>query len=312
MSELRFDGRVAIVTGAGGNPSMGRAHALLLASRGAKVVVNDIGKVKEVPGYAGTASADAVVAEIRAAGGEAVADTNDISNEAGANALIRTAIDAFGAVDILVNNAAICMLVPLDEMTSRDYQRHIDVNLMGAVWTSRAAWPHMKAKGYGRIVNIGSGGFAGTAYLSAYGASKGGLFSLTRTLAAEGKDVGIKANTVHPHAFTRMLEAQHHESSSLFKEATANQQPELVSPLVAFLAHENCPVTGETINSGSGRVWRTYVAETPGFTDRSHSVETLAARWGEVMNTDGSRIAGINGFDAVTGWDLKPYKPVQG
>src|SRR5215813_10821571 len=115
MTELRFDGRVAIVTGAGGNPSMGRAHALLLASRGAKVVVNDIGKVREVPGYAGTASADAVVAEIRAAGGEAVADTNDISSEAGGNALIATAIDAFGGVDILVNNAAICMLVPLDE-----------------------------------------------------------------------------------------------------------------------------------------------------------------------------------------------------
>ena len=312
MTELRFDGRVAIVTGAGGNPSMGRAHALLLASRGAKLVVNDIGKVKEVPGYAGTASADAVVAEIRAAGGEAVSDTNDISSEAGANALIRTAIDAFGGVDILVNNAAICMLVPLDEMTSRDYQRHIDVNLMGAVWTSRAAWPHMKAKGYGRIVNIGSGGFAGTAYLSAYGASKGGLFSLTRTLAAEGKGVGIKANTVHPHAFTRMLEAQHHGSSSLFKEATANQQPELVSPLVAFLAHEDCPVSGETINSGSGRVWRTYVSETPGFTDRSHSVETIAERWDEVMDTEGSKISGINGFGAVTGWDLKPYKPVQG
>lgn len=310
MSDLRFDDRVAIVTGAGGNPSMGRAHALLLASRGARVVVNDIGTVKEVPGYAGTASADAVVAEIRAAGGEAVADTNDIASEAGANALIRTALDAFGGVDILVNNAAICMLVPLDEMTSRDYQRHIDVNLMGAVWTSRAAWPHMKAKRYGRIVNIGSGGFAGTAYLSAYGASKGGLFSLTRTLAAEGKDIGIKANTVHPHAFTRMLEAQHHESSSLFKEATAHQQPELVSPLVAFLAHEGCPVNGECINSGSGRVWRTYVAETPGFTDRAHTAETIAARWDEVMDVGGSKITGINGFDAVTGWDLKPYKPV--
>jgi NAD(P)-dependent dehydrogenase (short-subunit alcohol dehydrogenase family) len=310
MTELRFDGRVAIVTGAGGNPSMGRAHALLLASRGARVVVNDIGKVREVPGYAGTASADAVVAEIRAAGGEAVADTNDISSEAGGDSLIRTALDAFGGLDILVNNAAICMLVPLDEMTSRDYQRHIDVNLMGAVWTSRAAWPHMKAKGYGRIVNIGSGGFAGTAYLSAYGASKGGLFSLTRTLAAEGKAIGIKANTVHPHAFTRMLEAQHHESSSLYKEATANQQPELVSPLVAFLAHEDCPVNGECINSGSGRVWRTYVSETPGFTDRSHSVETIAARWGEVMDTNGSKITGTNGFDAVTDWDLKPYEPV--
>jgi NAD(P)-dependent dehydrogenase (short-subunit alcohol dehydrogenase family) len=311
MTELRFDGRVAIVTGAGGNPSMGRAHALLLASRGARVVVNDIGKVREVPGYAGMASADAVVAEIRAAGGEAVANTNDISSEAGANALIATAIDSFGQLDILVNNAAICMLVPLDEMTSRDYQRHIDVNLMGAVWTSRAAWPHMKAKGYGRIVNIGSGGFAGTAYLSAYGASKGGLFSLTRTLAAEGKDIGIKANTVHPHAFTRMLEAQHHESSSLFKEATANQQPELVSPLVAFLAHEDCPVNGECINSGSGRVWRTYVSETPGFADRSHTAETIAARWDEVMDVSGSKITGTNGFDAVTGWDLKPYKPVE-
>ena len=310
MTELRFDGRTAIVTGAGGNPSMGRAHALLLASRGARVVVNDIGTVREVPGYSGSASADAVVAEIRAAGGEAVADSHDISSEAGANALIATAIGNFGGVDILVNNAAICMLVPLDEMTSRDYQRHIDVNLMGAVWTSRAAWPHMKAKGYGRIVNIGSGGFAGTALLSAYGASKGGLFSLTRTLAAEGKGVGIRANTVHPHAFTRMLIAQHHESSSLFKEASAQQAPELVSPLVAFLAHEDCPVNGECINAGSGRVWRTYVSETPGIQDSALSVENLAARWDEVMDVAGSTITGINGFDAVTGWHVKDYKPV--
>jgi NAD(P)-dependent dehydrogenase (short-subunit alcohol dehydrogenase family) len=311
MTELRFDGRVAIVTGAGGNPSMGRSHALLLASRGAKVVVNDIGTVREVTGYAGSASAQAVVDEIRAAGGEAVADSHDISTEAGGNALIATAIDAFGGVDILVNNAGICIMAPLDEMTSRDYARHMEVNVMGPVWTSRAAWPHMKAKGYGRIVNIGSGGMAGAgALLSAYGTSKGGLFSLTRTLAAEGKPLGIKANTVHPNAFTRMLASQQEESSALFRDAKANMPAELVSPLVAFLAHEDCPANGECFDATGGHIQRTYIAQTPGFTDRELTIERLAERWDEVMDVEGSAILNPAIFDVGT-WAVKPYKPAE-
>src|ERR1700757_1635633 len=131
LHPLRFDGQVAIVTGSGGNPSLGRAHAMLLAARGAKIVVNDIGPDPEIPGYTGTVSAEAVVDESRAAGGIAVADTNSVAPEEGAAAIVRTAIETFGGMDILVNNAAISLAAPVDVMTTHDFRRHIEVNLLG-------------------------------------------------------------------------------------------------------------------------------------------------------------------------------------
>src|SRR5579862_6864934 len=237
---LRFDGRTAVVTGAAGNPSLGRAHALLLAARGANVVVNDNGRDPETPGYSGTASAAAVAEEIRALGGNAVADVHSVATEEGAAAAVQAALDAFGGVDILVNNAGISIAAPFEEMTPRDFRRHIDINLMGSVWTCRAAWRHMRAKGYGRIVNTTSGALAGFTWLAAYGASKGGLLSLTRSLAAEGAGFGIKANAVNPGAFTRMVAAQQEPTSPMYRHASENLPPELVSPVVAFLAHETC------------------------------------------------------------------------
>jgi NAD(P)-dependent dehydrogenase (short-subunit alcohol dehydrogenase family) len=245
--KLRFDGRTAVVTGAGGNPSLGRAHALLLAARGANVVVNDIGCDPETPGYTGTASAAAVAEEIRALGGNAVADVHSVASEGGAAAIIQTALDAFGGVDILVNNAGISVAAPFDEMSSRDFRRHIDINLMGPLWTCRAAWPHMRSKAYGRIVNVTSGALAGLAWLVAYGTSKGGLLSLTRSLAAEGARLGIRANAINPGAFTRMVAAQQEATSPMYRHARENLPAELVSPVVAFLAHEQCPGTGECI-----------------------------------------------------------------
>jgi NAD(P)-dependent dehydrogenase (short-subunit alcohol dehydrogenase family) len=308
MSELRFDGRTAIVTGSGGNPSLGRAHAMLLAARGANVVVNDVGGDPAARGYSGSASAEAVAEEIRSLGGKAVDDSHSVATEDGAEALIRTAVDAFGGVDILVNNAAICIMAWFDQLSSADVRRHIEVNLMGPVWTSRAAWPHMKKAGYGRIVNIGSGGFAGLALLGAYGVSKGGVFSLSRALAAEGAAHGIKANTVNPLAFTRMLASQQKESSSLYQDAKANLAAELVSPVVAFLAHESCPVSGECIDAAGGRVARTYLAQSAGIDDRDLTIETLAARWGEVMDEAGSHVLASGATDPST-WDVKPYQP---
>jgi NAD(P)-dependent dehydrogenase (short-subunit alcohol dehydrogenase family) len=309
MDELRFDGRTAIVTGAGGNPSLGRVHALLLASRGANVVVNDIGRVPETTGYAGIASAEAVAQEIRDLGGKAVADTHSVAIEEEAEALIATALDAFGRLDVLVNNAAVCIMVPFDEMTSRDFRRHIEVNVMGPVWTCRAAWPHMKRQGYGRIVNICSGGFAGTRLLTAYGASKGGVFSLTRALAAEGEAFGVKANAVNPLAFTRMLASQQEESSLLYRETKAHFPAEMVAPAVAFLAHERCPVTGECIDAYGGQVQRTYIARTPGISDPALTIEALAARWDEVMAEAGSTVV-VSGTTDVSQWDVKPYQPL--
>ena len=250
--QLRFDGRTAIVTGAGGNPSLGRAHALLLASRGANLVINDIGR-SEAPGYTGTASADAVAEEVRAAGGKAVADTNSVATEEGAAAIVRTALDAFGSLDIVVNNAAVCISAPVDVLSPADFRLHIEVNLLGPFYLSRAAWPHMKAAGYGRIVNITSGSMAGYAQQAAYSASKGGLWSLTRNLATEGQPLGIKANALSPGAFTRMVAATLQDDSPLLQHARANLPPELSSPAVAFLAHESCPVTGECIEFGGRR-----------------------------------------------------------
>jgi NAD(P)-dependent dehydrogenase (short-subunit alcohol dehydrogenase family) len=307
---LRFDGRTAIVTGAGGNPSLGRAHALLLGARGANVVVNDIGRDPETPGYSGTASAAAVAEEIRALGGKAVADVHSVATEDGAAAVVQTALDAFGGVDILVNNAGISTAAPFDEMTSRDFRRHIDVNLMGPIWTCRAAWPHMRAKGYGRIVNITSGALAGFSWLVAYGTSKGGLLSLTRSLAAEGASLGIKANALNPGAFTRMVAAQQAPTSPMYRHARENLPPELVSPVVAFLAHEKCPVTGECIEAVGGEVRRIYVARTAGFTDRNLSPEMVAARWNEVMAGSAESLIAHGTFDP-TQWDIKPYRAAE-
>lgn len=303
----RFDGRTAIVTGAGGNPSLGRAHALLLAARGANVVVNDIGRDPETPGYTGTASAAAVAAEIRALGGNAVADVHSVATEEGATAIIQTAIDAFGGADILINNAGISVAAPFDEMSSRDFRRHVDINLMGPIWTCRAAWPHMRAKGYGRIVNVTSGALAGFAWLAAYGTSKGGLWSLTRSLAAEGIRFGIKANAVNPGAFTRMVAAQQDATSPMYRHARENLPAELVSPVVAFLAHEKCPVTGECIEAVGGEVRRIYLAQTAGFTDRNLTLEAVAARWSEVMAGSAEAVIAHGAHDP-TQWDIKPYR----
>ena len=308
MAELRFDGRTAIVTGAGGNPSLGRAHAMLLARRGANVVVNDIGRDPESPHYADSASAERVAEEIRALGGRAVADTNSVASEAGAEGLIRTAIDAFGGVDILVNNAGLSLAAPIDEMSAHDHERHMAINLTGSLLTCRAAWPHMKAKGYGRIVNTASGSFAGYGWLVAYGASKGGVFSLSRALAAEGSRLGIKVNTINPGGFTRMVTAQQFDSSPIVQQARESFPAELASPVVAFLAHEDCPVTGECFESVGGMVRRVYIAQTPGFVDRGIDIEMVRDRWDEVMAGADPSIIPWGDVD-TTAWDFKPYKP---
>lgn len=179
MSELRFDDRVAIVTGAGGQePSLGRSHALLLGERGAKVVVNDLGVGPDGRGIM-RANAEHVVEQIRAADGEAVADQHSVADEEGARSVVATALDTWGRLDIVVNNAAVCFMVHIDEISSADLRRIIDVHLMGTVWMCRAAWPHMREAGYGRIVNTTSGAMFGIEHLSIYGAAKSGIFGLT-------------------------------------------------------------------------------------------------------------------------------------
>jgi NAD(P)-dependent dehydrogenase (short-subunit alcohol dehydrogenase family) len=308
MKQLRFDGRTAVVTGAGGNPSLGRAHALLLAARGANVVVNDIGNLHPSLGYTGTASAEAVANEIRAAGGNAVADTNSVATEEGGAAIIQTALDTFGSIDILVNNAGICRVVSFEDLTLRDFRQILDVNLMGTVHTCRAAWPHMKAKHYGRIVNITSGSMTGGAWQTAYAAAKAGVFSFTRSLAAEGAEHGIKINSLIPTALTRMIYAAQGEDSSFIAQAKKDFPPEIVSPAVAFLAHEDVPFVGECIESIGGHLRRFYLARTPGFADAALTIEAIAERWPEILAGAAEGISHHDEFDPRV-WSLKPYVP---
>ena len=307
MDDLRFDGRTAIVTGAGGSPSLGRAHALLLASRGANVVVNDVGVLPDRLGYPGQASAQSVVDEILAAGGRAVADTNSVATEEGGAAIVQTALDAFGGIDILVNNAGICRVVSFEAMSPADFREVIDVNLMGTVHTCRAAWPHMKAQGYGRIVNISSGSMTGLAWQTAYAAAKGAVFSFTRALASDGAEHGIKANSVVPGALTRMVYAVQEPQSSFIAASGDRMGPELVSPAVAFLAHESVPFTGECIESMGGRVGRFYLARTAGFEDLAMTVETLAARWPDAFAGTSDGLSRHDEADPRL-WSPKPYR----
>lgn len=301
---FRFDGRVAVVTGAGSNPGLGRAHALLLAERGAHVVVNDI--EAGMPGCADSASAEAVAAEIRDAGGSAIACTASVTSEEGAAAIVATALDAFGRIDILVNNAAISIGAPFDAMSVHDFSRHISVNLMGAYFCCRAAWPHMKAQGYGRIVNTTSAAMGGFAQQSAYAASKGGLWSLTRALAAEGAALGIQVNAVSPGAFTRLVAAMLQEGSPLLKHSRENLPAELSSPALAWLCHEDSAVTGECIDSVGGAVQRTFMARTPGIASPSLTIEDVAARWGEVVDVRRAEPVAVGAFD-TSEWMIRPY-----
>jgi NAD(P)-dependent dehydrogenase (short-subunit alcohol dehydrogenase family) len=306
MPYFRFDGRTAIVTGAGGNPSLGRAHALLLAARGANVVVNDIGSDPEARHYPGAASAEAVAAEIRAAGGRALANTDSVATPEGAQAIVAAALDAFGSVDILVNNAGISIGAPIDVISPRDIQRHIEINLMGTIWCSRAAWLHMKSAGYGRIVNITSSSMTGFADQAAYAASKGGVWSLTRALAAEGVGLGIKVNAVSPAGYTRLVISTLEDESPLLAHSRDNLPPELSSPAVAFLAHEDCPVTGECLDSVGGEVQRCFIARSAGFAERDHTIETIAERWSAVMDSGSAAIVGLAAMD-TSRWGLRAY-----
>jgi NAD(P)-dependent dehydrogenase (short-subunit alcohol dehydrogenase family) len=191
-------------------------------------------------------------------------------------------------------------------MTPQDFRHSIEVNLMGTVATCRAAWPHMKARGYGRIVNISSGSMAGFAWQTAYAASKAGVFAFTRSLAAEGEEHGIKANIVIPGALTRMVLAAQAETSPWIAKARDQMPPEIVSPAVAFLAHERCPFTGECVESMGGHVSRLYLARTPGFTDLCMTLETMAERWQEAMAGADEGIFRHDASDPRQ-WHIKPY-----
>lgn len=311
LGELRFDGRVAIVTGAGGpHPSLGRTYALLLASRGAKVVVNDLG-VGPGSGRGVKSRAEEVAREIVDAGGEAVADTNSVATQSTAEALVKRAIDTWGRVDILINNAGVTINAEFEEFSSGDIERVMGSHLMGTIWTSKAAWPYMREAAYGRIVSASSTGLLGYRYNSVYGAAKAGIWSLMRTLAVEGADHGIKANALAPGAGTTAMLTETTDSEwrqQFMHRAT----PEKAAVVVALLAHEQCPVSGKCIVAIAGRMSELYLAQTTGDRQEQVTVEEVQRKFSAVID----RTASFDHPDPVEGsnsvpvpWTRAPYEP---
>ncbi|MCW2538315.1 MAG: putative short-chain type dehydrogenase/reductase [Frankiales bacterium] len=283
MTEVRFDGRVAIVTGAG--RGIGLAHAKLLAARGASVVVNDIGGAMAGGGQDSTPAMQAVAA-IRAEGGTAVADTSDIANRDGARQLVAKAIETFGRVDVLVNNAGIYTMDDFPNLEWADVGQQLDVHVGGSFNVTRACWPYMVTAGYGRVVMTTSTGALGSANLTAYGTAKAGVLGLGRALAMVGEPLGIKVNVVAPMAMTRMMSAGMGVGSEPPRDD--ERDPSLVSPLVAILCHESCPDTGETYLSGMRRYARIFIAETQGYVhpDLAVTPEALLENWAAIDDLD--------------------------
>jgi NAD(P)-dependent dehydrogenase (short-subunit alcohol dehydrogenase family) len=282
MSEMRFDDDVVIVTGAG--RGLGREYALAFAARGAAVVVNDIGA--EADGSGGSrAVAQGVVDEIVAAGGRAVADTNSVVTSDGAAAIVQTALDQFGKLTVLVNNAGTITFAPLTAIGDEDWRRMLSVTLDGAFLMSRAAWPVMAAQGYGRIVNTTSNaGFAGNETLSHYGAAKLGVAGLTKCLAQEVKDSGITVNAVAPMAVTRMNREAFFggavvEGDNWRDDIASGKVPmgpaEIVAPTVLWLAHRSTTLNGEIFSSSSGKVARVAFVVGEGYFNPHHGPEDL-------------------------------------
>ncbi|TAK96512.1 MAG: SDR family NAD(P)-dependent oxidoreductase [Aquabacterium sp.] len=257
-ADIRFDGRVAIVTGAGGG--LGRSHALQLAARGAKVLVNDLGAARDgsVPGAAGESAADKVVAEIRAAGGEALANTGSVTDPVAVQAMIDQAMAAWGRVDILVNNAGILRDKSFSKMTLDDFRLLVDVHLMGAVYGTKAVWEIMKAQGYGRIIfTTSSSGLYGNFGQANYGAAKMALVGLMQTLALEGEKYNVRVNCLAPTAATRMTQ------DIMPPEVLKMLTPESVTPGVLFLASEQAP-TRAILNAGAGVFAAAHITLTDG------------------------------------------------
>ena len=273
---IRFDEKVAVVTGAGGG--LGRQHALELARRGAKVVVNDLGG--SVDGSGGSSEAALkVVDEIQSAGGEAIANGSSVSDRAGAEKIIQDALDAFGRVDILINNAGILRDRTFKKMTIEDFQLVLDVHLMGSVNCTRAAWEHMVNQKYGRIVmTTSSSGLYGNFGQSNYGAAKLGLVGLMNTLKLEGAKYGVKVNTIAPVAATRMTE------DIMPKEALEALKPELVTPAVLYLCSDEAP-DGTIIEAGAGYYSKVHIVEGQGVhLGHDVTVDDVAAHWSKISD----------------------------
>jgi NAD(P)-dependent dehydrogenase (short-subunit alcohol dehydrogenase family) len=292
--KLRFDGRVAIITGAGGQaPSLGAAHAKLLASRGAKIVVNARG---DGPAGGGELPADAqaVVDEIRAAGGEAIGDVHSCAEAESARAVVRTALDAWGRVDILINNAGVYFEAFFAELSEGDIGRIHGSSLFGHIWMTRAVWRHMREADYGRIVNVSSRAAFGIPQLSVYGAAKAGVIGLTNCLALECAGYDIKVNAVMPEAMTKKREIVKGDGSGAAGEKVSGREHEVdtVAQAVAYLCHEQCEPNGATFNvkGQDGTIVEYRPSLTVGYQNPQLTVEDVATNIDRVRDLDGTNL----------------------
>ena len=277
MTELRFDGRVAVITG--GGRGLGREYARLLGSRGARVLVNDPGVSMKGEGT-DAGPAEEVVQEIRSAGGEAFACTESVATPEGGKAIIQSALDHYARIDILIHNAGNVRYGSLEEITQEDFEAVVDVHLMGAFHVVRPAFPIMCKAGYGRVVLTSSiGGLYGTNSVVNYAVSKAGIIGLNNVVAIEGAAKGVKSNIILPGAVTRMAEG-------LDTTKYPPMGPELVAPVVGWLAHESCSISGEMLISMAGRVAKALIAETQGVYRPSWSMEDVADQLNAIRDTD--------------------------
>ena len=307
--QIRFDGRVAIVTGAGAG--LGRAYALELARRGAKVVVNDLGGARDGSGDGSTSAADGVVAEIRALGGEAVANYDSVATAEGGAAIVQSTVDAFGTVDILINNAGILRDKSIAKMASENWRAVLDVHLNGAYNVSRPAFGVMRDKGYGRILmTTSAAGLYGNFGQTNYAAAKMGLVGLMNTLKLEGEKRNVKINTIAPLAASRLTE------DILPPDLFAKMKPEFVVPLALFLCAEQCPVSGNVYNAGMGFYNRAAVATGPGAvpagTAGIPTVEGVRDAMADIERLDGHKFYNQLNEQVMDALDALSGKPAPG
>jgi NAD(P)-dependent dehydrogenase (short-subunit alcohol dehydrogenase family) len=282
MSNLSFENRVAVITGAGGG--LGREHALLLASRGAQLVINDLGGSIDGSGDGSAGPAAKTAKEINDLGGVAVADGSSVATAEGGEAMVKAAIDNYGRIDIVINNAGILRDKSFHNMTPDLWQAVIDVHLTGAYNVTKAAWGHMREQKYGRIVNTASNsGILGNFGQANYGAAKMGLVGFTRVLCAEGAKNNIKANALAPVAKTRMTE-------ELLGGMADRLDPKLVSPIVAWLVHEDCPVSGEIFSAAGGRIARMFIGLCEGYYNENLTLEDVRDNFTQIRSTEGYTI----------------------
>ena len=278
---IRFDGKVAIVTGAGGG--LGRAHALELARRGAKVVVNDLGG--SVDGTGGSSeAAQKVVAEIKAAGGEAVANGASVTDDAGVAQLVKQTMDTWGRIDVLIANAGILRDKSFAKMELKDFAAVMDVHVMGSVKPCKAIWPIMREQQYGRIVvTTSSTGLYGNFGQTNYGAAKLGLVGFMNTLKLEGAKDNIKVNAIAPVAATRMTE------NLMPPQVLEMLKPEYVTPGVVYLVSEEAP-TGVILTAGAGVFAAAQIVESEGLNlGHKANADTVAEYWGRISDFSGAR-----------------------